>query len=309
MIPTRNFLKKFAAVFFSASILFTPLASAETLTYEQINPPVEKFISELPVKKNYKVRKRPILIQGAMTAEVGRLMNALKNPVAYRYMNYVFVAGTYRDYPVVVSRTEIGIANAAVATAFAIEHFKPIAVINQGTAGGYTPELHLNDIVIADKSINYTAYREDYSPAGEFDFTKQTLRGTYVFDDSKPTEFTRFPSLATNAKLLQIAKDTALMNGNWNVTVGTIGSADAWIDAVDHINFLHDNYGMLCEEMETKSVAQVCYTAKVPFIGIRVISDNTITGEKFDLGTALNCQDFALLVTENLIHAINRGRF
>ena len=308
-MKTKNFLKKFAAIFFAASIFFTPLASAETLTYEQINPPVEKFIAELPAKKNYKIRKRPILIQGAMTAEVGKLMSALKNPIAYRYMNYVFVAGTYKDYPVVVSRTEIGIANAAVATAFAIEHFKPIAIINQGTAGGYAPNLHLNDIVIADKSINYTAYREDYSPAGEYDLTKQTLRGTYVFDDSTPTEFTRFPELATDAKLLQIAIDTAALNENWNVTVGTVGSADAWNNAIDHINFLRDNYGILCEEMETNSVAQVCYTAKVPFIGIRVISDNTVVGEKFDLGTALNCQDFALLVTENLIRAIKGGRF
>ena len=305
-----NSIKKFVALVAVIFFVTFNVASAETLTYNDINPPVEKFIAELPVAKcDYKSRQRPILIQGAMTAEVGKLMQALKNPVAYRYLNYVFVAGTYKNYPVVVSRTEIGIANAAVATAFAIEHFNPIAIINQGTAGGYAPNLHLNDIVIADKSINYSAYYEEYSPVGEFDITKQILRGTYVYDDKKPTEFTISRELDVDEKLLQIAKDTAALNRNWKVTVGTIGSADSWNNAVDHINFLRDNYGMLCEEMETNSVAQVCYTAKVPFIGIRVVSNNIITGEKFDLSTALRCQDFVLLVTDRLIKNIKGGKF
>ena len=47
-----------------------------------------------------------------------------------------FYKGTINDYPVVVSVTEIGMTNAAVATTLGIENFNPIAIINQGTAGG-----------------------------------------------------------------------------------------------------------------------------------------------------------------------------
>ena len=63
--------------------------------------------------------------------------------------NFHFVRGTLDGYPVIVSRTEQGISNAAVTTALAMQNFDPIAVINQGTAGGYDPDLHTFDIVLA----------------------------------------------------------------------------------------------------------------------------------------------------------------
>ena len=60
---------------------------------------------------------------------------------------------SWTGYPVVVSRTEQGLANAGVATALAIKYFNPIAVINQGTSGGHDPELHTFDIVIGETTV------------------------------------------------------------------------------------------------------------------------------------------------------------
>ncbi len=306
-----NLIKKFFIIVAATFFVTFSVENAEALTYDEINPVVEKYVADLPTKKNYKSRQRPILIQGAMTAEVGTLIKSLKNPVVYWDMHYLFVAGTYKNYPVVVSRTEIGMENAAAATALAIKYFNPIAVINQGTAGGYAPNLHLNDIVIGDKSINCSMYKEEYQAAGEYDITKQTLRGTPAYDKNNKdlTEFNRFFEFNPDEKLLKIAKRTAALNPNWNVTVGTIGSANGWNNAVDHINFLRDKYGVDCEEMETNAVAQICHNAEVPFIGIRVISDNSIIGESFDLSTALKGQDFALIFTDRLIREIKAGRF
>ena len=45
------------------------------------------------------------------------------------------------------------------------------------------------------------------------------------------------------------------------------------------------------------------------FIGVRVISDNALTGEKFELSTAADSQNFSLLVAEKLIREIKLGRF
>ena len=303
----RKIFMLLTAILFASNIFLSPNVSAETLTYEQINPQIESYVASLPTsKKSYKSRKRPILIQGAMTAEVGNLIKALENPVVYWHMHYLFVAGTYKKYPVVVSRTGIGMENAAAATVLGIEKFNPIAIINQGTAGGYSPNLRVNDIVIGERSINYSAYMEEYSPAGEYDITKQTLRGisAYDKDNKESTEFRRFPEFKPDEKLLQVAKNTAALNRNWKVSLGTIGSSNGWNNAIDHINFLRDNYGVDCEEMETNSVAQMCHTAGVPFIGIRIISDNAVTGEQFDLSTALPCQDFTLLVVEKYIKTV-----
>lgn len=36
----------------------------------------------------------------------------------------------------IISKTRMGMSNSAAATALAIERYKPIAIINQGTAGG-----------------------------------------------------------------------------------------------------------------------------------------------------------------------------
>lgn len=302
-----KFLALLIAIFSLLYGIFTPIVSAATLTFDQINPQVEGYVASLPTaKKAYKSSQRPILIQGAMTAEVGNLINALKNPVVYWHMHYLFVAGTYKNYPVVVSRTGVGMENAAAATVIAIEKFNPIAVINQGTAGGYLPNLHVNDIVIGDRSINYSAYKEEYSPAGEYDITKQKLRGisAYDKDNQETTEFRRFSDFKPDERLLQVAKTTAALNKNWNVTPGTIGSADSWNNAIDHIAFLRDTYGVACEEMETNAVAQMCHTADIPFIGIRIISDNAVTGEDFELSSALPCQDFTLLVVERYIKTL-----
>lgn len=84
----------------------------------------------------------PILIQGAMDVEVETLVAALKDKQELTVGAWTYWQGTLSGYPVVVSRTEVGLANAAAATTLAMERFHPRLVINQGTAGGHDPALH-----------------------------------------------------------------------------------------------------------------------------------------------------------------------
>lgn len=55
--------------------------------------------------------------------------------------------------------------NSAAATAVAIEKYKPIAIINQGTSGGHNPELNVFDIVLGERTTNIgslkTTHMED----------------------------------------------------------------------------------------------------------------------------------------------------
>lgn len=132
-------LKKFIALAVAAVFLtFAPVQVSaeivESTIAAEFAVDTEKLIDSLPVAKGkYKSRQRPILIQGAMNSEIGILVRALKNPVVYRHLNYVYIAGTYKNYPVVISRTEEVIPNAAASTALALTNFNPVAVINQGT--------------------------------------------------------------------------------------------------------------------------------------------------------------------------------
>lgn len=306
----KNFFMLLIAALFlattpaQAQIIDTTIYNADDVA-DAAGEAIEKFYASLPkARGDYKSRQRPILIEGAMNIETDVFVHALKNPVAYRELNYLFIAGTYKNYPVVIVRTEQGMANSAASTALAIKKFNPIAVINQGTAGGHDSTLKIGDIVVATKAINYAAIKTGFSEAGAgFDFTKQEMRGTYAFD---ATTGTFQPQMEYNADttLFNMAFAAANSQGRFNVVSGVIVSGDAWISCIDYINFLHERYGSSCEEMETAAAAQICHTAGIPFVGIRILSDNVSTNHDYDPNTGKTCQEFVLLVAENYINKI-----
>ena len=305
-------MKKFLALVLSALLLLTVPASAETSDINNADniadlagEVAEEFYSSLvKAKGDYKSRQRPIVIEGAMNTETETLVRALKNPVAYRDLNYLFVAGTYKGYPIVIVRTEQGMANAAASTALAIKKFNPIAVINQGTSGGHDSALKVGDIVIGERSFNYTAIKSGYSAIGTgADLTKQEMRGTYAYDKTSG-KFQPYKEYFADSTLLNIAFAVANKHKEFNAVSGVIGTGDSWLCNIDYINFLHKTYGSSCEEMETNAVAQVCYTVNIPFIGIRVISDNITINEDYVASTGTICQEFVLLVVEEYINSV-----
>ena len=64
---------------------------------------------------------------------------------------------------------------------------------------------------------------------------------------------------------------------------GVIGSGDIWNREADKILMLNREYGVLCEAMEGIAVYTVANNFKIPVIEIRVISNNEILNEKYDL--------------------------
>ena len=301
--------KKFFALIIAALFFVATPAQAENYTVHSAanlaGSPVEKFYASLPkAKGDYKSRQRPIVIEGAMNTETEVLIRALKNPVAYRELNFLFVAGTYKNYPGVIVRTEQGVANAAASTALAIKKFNPIAVINQGTSGGHDSSLKVGDIVIGERSIDSSAIKTDYAPAGAgAQLTAQEMRGTYSYDKAKKI-FVPYKEYSADTTLFNIAFAVANAHEEFNTVTGVIATTNTWLNNIDYINFLHETYGSSCEEMETNSAAQICYTTGVPFIGIRVISNNILTANPYVSESATICQDFVLLVVENYIRDV-----
>ena len=72
---------------------------------------------------------------------------------------WTFWRGTVDGYPVIVSKTMKGVSNTAAATAIAVERYHPVAIINQGTAGGHDPELNVYDIVLGRDSVNLGSFK------------------------------------------------------------------------------------------------------------------------------------------------------
>lgn len=101
----------------------------------------------------------PIVVQGAMPVEAEHFAQRLEDPREEQIGGWRFWHGTVDGYPVVVSETLKGMSNAAAATAIAATQFRPVAIINQGTAGGHDPALKVYDIVLGKYSVNLGAFK------------------------------------------------------------------------------------------------------------------------------------------------------
>ena len=110
---------------------------------------------------------RPVIVRGAMDLEVKKFASRLDNVSVERVGGWTFWRGTLDGYPVIVSKTLKGVSNSAAATAIAAERYHPVAIVNQGTAGGHDQQLHVYDIVLGKYSVNLGAFKTAYRKRGQ----------------------------------------------------------------------------------------------------------------------------------------------
>lgn len=248
--------------------------------------------------------KRPIVVQGAMPVEAERFAQRLDNAKEEHIGEWRFWRGTVDGYPVVVSETLKGMSNAAAATAIAATQFQPVAFINQGTAGGHDPALNVYDIVLGKYSLNLGSFKTPHKLKGEGSDSTQwkpmdllASKGS-AGEDKNPHTIRKFPA---DPQLLAIAESVKDSYSKGKVVEGVISSADLWNSELDRISHFHKDYQTSVEEMETASAAQVAAAFSVPFIGIRVLSNNITNNGKYDPNTGLACQDYVYQVVKTYI--------
>jgi adenosylhomocysteine nucleosidase len=239
----------------------------------------------------------PVIVQGAMDVEVDALAAALESPVEERVGGWTFWRGTIGGAPVIVSKTLKGMENAAAATALAIERYHPSAIINQGTAGGHDPALHVADIVIGLETVNIGSFKtgerkrgEGSAFAGWMPLDLNRTEGS-AGQDPDARRMRRFPA---DPALLAAAREARRQYTNGAIVEGVIASSDIWNSELDRIAWLHDTFGTTVEEMESASAAQIAASYHVPFIAIRVVSNNITNGGAYDRNTGRAGQGFVL---------------
>ncbi len=249
---------------------------------------------------------RPLLVQGAMTIEVQQLASRLEHPTEEHVGGWVFWRGAVDGYPVVVEKTQKGVANAAAATAIAIQRYQPAAIINQGTAGGHDPSLHNYDIVIGTTAVSIAAWRSQFRDAGKgsnpLDWRPMDLTAADGTASNDPNA-RRVAKFSADERLLAAARSAIKSYTRGRVVEGVLGSSDMWNDELDLIAKYHSEYGTAAEEMETAPAAQIAKEFRVPFIGIRVLSDNITNGGTYDPKTADACEEFVLQVIKAYVGA------
>lgn len=245
-------------------------------------------------------KKGPIVIQGALKIETLYLIDQLTGVKEVNYGPYTFYEGTLDGYPVVVSRTLPGDANAAVATYIAIEKYNPAVIINQGLLGGYATNMNVYDIVVASNVINVGSVKTPVRAAGQgsnaleweaLPLTESAFssgKGDALSFESDKSWVERAMSEATNYKRGKVAK-------------GVIVSSDMWNNEYDRIQSFRKKYNALAEDMESAAAAEVCKNFKVPFLSIGLISSNVINNTTYQRGSGVACQAFVLSVVQSYI--------
>lgn len=210
-------------------------------------------------------------IIAAEEEEMLAIKNIMENVENKKIYNLLFIKGKISSKECVLVKCGIGKVNAARTTQILIDNYNIDYVINVGSAGAVNKELNIEDIVIADKLIQYDF---DITQVGNYEKGEIYELGKYINSDSK---------------LIELCKKTIedLDKKTSNIKIGIIGSADMFCAKPEKAFEIRKEFNVECVEMEGAAVAQVCFLDNIPFLVIRGISDTPNGNNKIDFHTYL----------------------
>ena len=209
-------------------------------------------------------------IIAAEEIEMQVIKDLTKNIEIIEIFNLEFIKGKINDKDIVLVKSGEGKVNAARTTQIMIDNFEIDFVINVGSAGAVNPELNVQDIVIADRLIQYDF---DISPLG-YEKAEICGIGKYLECDKGLVE-------KLKNTIEQLEKDN-------KIVIGLIGTADSFCSGSEMAKSIRDEFNVECIEMEGAAIAQVCILDRVPFVVIRGISDTANGNNHIDFRTYLD---------------------
>ncbi|NBI05603.1 5'-methylthioadenosine/adenosylhomocysteine nucleosidase [Senegalia massiliensis] len=163
-----------------------------------------------------------------------------------------FYNGVYKNINVVALYCGVCKVNAAIATQILIDKFSVSHIIVVGVAGGIDKTLKIGDTVIATE----IAYHD--------------------VDDGILTEYHPWMEsiyFKSEAILIHYCKKALKQNKfEQTVSFGKIVTGESFIIQNGREEIIL-KYNPLCVDMETASIAHVCYVNEIPFLAIRSITD------------------------------------
>lgn len=192
-----------------------------------------------------------------------------------------FYAGTINNRNVVAVYSGVCKVNAAIAAQLLIDIFHVDLIINAGTAGGMKESVQLFDTVISERIIYHDV------------------------DDDILTDF--HPWLESNyfsadQGLYAIARKYSQTSVR-PILFGTMVTGEQFIED-EKREEINQKYAPLSTDMETASIAHVCYVNHIPFLAVRTITD-TVTHkgiEQFEQ----NCEAASEISAEIVIGLIGQ---
>lgn len=163
-----------------------------------------------------------------------------------------FYVGQMNGLEVVALFSGVCKVNAAIASQLLIDAFGVDIIINSGTAGGLAPDLEIFDTVISSEVCYH-----DVAPD--------------ILTEFHPWMKSVF--FAADPKLIRLSKsavDKLMPSGK--VVWGRMVTGEPFITDEGRQR-IYDEFAPLTVDMETASIAHVCYVNGIPFLSIRCITD------------------------------------
>ncbi|MDW0117420.1 5'-methylthioadenosine/S-adenosylhomocysteine nucleosidase [Sporosarcina thermotolerans] len=196
-----------------------------------------------------------IAIIGAMEEEVEILRGKIETQHASVIAGCEFIEGKIGNHDIILVKSGIGKVNAAIATTLLIQQYKPDAILNTGSAGGFAETLEVGTIVISDEVRHHDV------DACVFGYEIGQVPGMP-------------PSYLSDPKLVQAAREAVEEIGEHAHATGLIASGDVFMSDSERVNLVKSQFPkMIAAEMEAAAVAQVCHQFGTPFVVIRALSD------------------------------------
>lgn len=192
-----------------------------------------------------------------------------------------FYEGNINGVPIVVLYSGVCKVNAAIAAQILIDTYDIHSIINAGVAGGMDEGIELFDTIISTQ----VAYHD--------------------VDDDILTEFHPWMSsiyFNSDETLLSVAKTLSKEN---RMHFGTMVTGEKFIED-NFRDSINEKFKPLSVDMETASIAHVCYVNKVPFIAIRSITDTAthVGVENFEK----NCKKASVIAKDVTLSFIDKLR-
>ena len=166
------------------------------------------------------------------------------------------------DSNIVLQKCGIGKVNAAIGATMMIEKHHPDVIISSGCAGGADPSLNVGDVVGAMETTYHDAYCGDNCAYGQI----MGMPKRYELAD----------------KLIAIVQQFG--SDCHAITMGLTVSGDWFVDSREKMREIMQHFPEAkAVDMESCSIAQVCYTFGVPFVSFRIISDVPLKDHKAEM--------------------------
>jgi len=166
------------------------------------------------------------------------------------------------DPNVVLQKCGIGKVNAAIGATMMIEKHHPDVIISSGCAGGADPWLNVGDVVVAAETTYHDAYCGDNCAYGQI----MGMPKRYILSDK------------LNVIVQQFGADCS------TISMGLTVSGDWFVDTREKMCEIMQHFPEAkAVDMESCSIAQVCYTFGVPFVSFRIISDVPLKDHKAEM--------------------------